>query len=219
MFSFCFRSEKTISFRRFQALLEFARLPRSGNKKELFARCYILVSEKWSNQLYNKIKQIETMRKTFGRNSIFNKNFSQFNETPIAEPKEPSTNLVRFKTIPFINPIKTIDSSEIFVDRRSFSALCFFISDAEIESIRQGSLKVIIRLVSNNKNLQQSDVLPAYFYAQCNVQRNIFAFCLFIFERKLSFRTEPSLITMLFSHLEHLHILLLFLSISPIEFI
>ncbi|CAM4921904.1 unnamed protein product [Rotaria socialis] len=164
-----------------QAILEYARLSRQGNKRELFERCRIVICSKLTPQLINRINQINLARINSTRPlhpllsyPVQSGVRDYRNQNPIVQPPKPpvdhlpAPDLVQNTDLPFFERIRNIDSINIPVDWNSFAPLHFILSDYEINFIHKGFAKVFLRILPTIVSEKQNDVLPPYLFVQLN---------------------------------------------------
>ncbi|CAF2048625.1 unnamed protein product [Rotaria magnacalcarata] len=143
-----------------QAILEYARLSRQGNKRELFERCRIVICSKLTPQLINRINQINLTRINSTRPHyplisypVQSEARDYRNQNSIVQPLKPpvedlpAPDLVQNTDLPFFERIRNIDSINIPVD-------CF--------------AKVFLRISPTIVSEKQNDVLPPYLFVQLN---------------------------------------------------
>lgn len=163
-----------------QALLDYARLSRQGNKRELFQRCKLLVSSYLTPQLAGKIQQINQARVNSSRTLTTSRAFSSqlARSTPIALPSPslpPATDIllpatrVQYVPLPFFDKIRTIECVNVPVDWTKFSPLRFTLTDFDAELLLKGLAKVFLRIGPTLDTERHNDVLPPYLFVQCNV--------------------------------------------------
>ncbi|CAF3081120.1 unnamed protein product [Rotaria sp. Silwood2] len=166
-----------------QALLEYACLSRQGNKRELFQRCKILICSNFTQQLLNKIHQINitrinstkpqrpsvslslssTCRDYHKQNSVILSPNSSIDNLPVP-------NLVQNVQLPFYDKLRTIECINIPVDWNKFSPLRFILTDFDVDFILKGIAKIFLRISPTITSEKQNDVLPPYLFVQCNGQ-------------------------------------------------
>lgn len=169
-------------YKLFQAILEYARLSRQGNKRELFERCRIFICSKLTPQLLNKINQINLARINSTRSHhppisypVQSGVRDYHNQHSIIQPPKPpvehlpAPDLVQNADLPFFNRIRNIDSINIPVDWNSFLPLRFVMNEHEINFIQKGLAKVFLRISPTVVSEKQNDVLPPYLFVQFNV--------------------------------------------------
>ena len=163
-----------------QALLDYARLSRQGNKRELFQRCKLLISSYLTTQLAGKIQQINQARVNSSRAFTSSRTFSsqQVRPAPIALPTPslppatenlPPANRVQYVPLPFFDKIRTIECVNVPVDCTKFSPLRFTLTDFDAELILKSLAKVFLRIAPTLDTERHNDVLPPYLFVQCNV--------------------------------------------------
>lgn len=161
-----------------KALLEFVRLSRQGNKRDLLNRCHGLLMSKWSQQLGHKIDQIHQARMTASRSFSWTRHYPtnvSNNQTVIVPTASttnenlPQANLVQFVHLPFFDAIRNIECVNMPVNRKAFSPLQFHLTDFDIDLIVKGAAKVFLRLAPTIIPQRQNDVIPCYLFVQCNV--------------------------------------------------
>ncbi|CAF1660789.1 unnamed protein product, partial [Adineta ricciae] len=117
---------KTYRVPELQALLEYARLSRQGNKSELFQRCKLLISSNLTPQLLNKINQINLARISSSRPSHSPqappRNFST-QQSVVLTPTSSIDNLplpqqIQYVNLPFYEKIRTIECINMPVDKK-----------------------------------------------------------------------------------------------------
>lgn len=162
-----------------QAVLEFARLPRQGYKRDLLLRCQILVTSKWSPQLGQKIEQIHQAKmnssRTFSWARQYSTNLSTSQTvlvptTSSSDENLPLPNHVQFVHLPFFETIRNIESVNMPVNRKTFNPLHFHLTDFDVDLILKGVAKVFLRLAPTHVPQRQNDVIPCYLFVQCNGQ-------------------------------------------------
>jgi hypothetical protein len=155
-------------------LLDHARLPRGGNKRELFQRCKILLSSNISQQLLNKIHQINLTRINLSRpHHPISRNYPN-QHAIISSPTPPIDilplpNHVQYIHLPFFDKMRTIECINIPVEWNTFPPLRFLLTDYDVEFLLKGLAKVFLRIVPTIIPEKQIDVLPPYLFVQCNV--------------------------------------------------
>jgi len=157
-----------------QALLDHANLPRQGHKRDLFQRCKSLITSNFTQQLANKIQQIENTRPHSSRSHHVSSSSSSRHH-PIVLPKTPPievlplANHIQFINLPFFEKMRTIECSNMPVDWHTFSPIRFLLNETDIDLIRKNSAKIFLRIAPTIVSERHNDVLPPYLFVQCNV--------------------------------------------------
>jgi hypothetical protein len=212
-----------------QALLDYARLPRQGYKRDLLLRCKLLITSKWSPQLATQIQQINLARIHATRPM----SSARQNNSPspiVLCPTESTDNLpmashVQYVHLPFFDVLRTIESTNMSIHQKSTMSLHFVLTDFDVDLLLNGVAKVFLRLAPTLICEKQNDVLPSYLFVQCNVSMTInntssiftVLLCFVLFLLYKTFRIKQSLAITSVKQLEVKHILLPFPLISPIE--
>lgn len=166
-----------IRFFSLQAVLQFARVSRQGCKLELLIRCQIVISTQWSAQLANQIYVVDqarvNSRRSWGRQFVdpsFQHSPMPLSTIPDYDSLPPPTQ-VQYARLPFFDPIRTIACFNVPVSRKHFPSFTFFFTDSDVDLILRGAAKVFLRIAPTvNTSERQNDVLPSYFFLQCNVR-------------------------------------------------
>ena len=168
-----------IRFFSLQAVLQFGRVSRQGCKLELLIRCRILISTQWSGQLANRIYEVDQARVNSRRSWSLVRQFPdpsfQRTSMPLSTIPDydnlPPPTQVQYARLPFFDPIRTIACFNVPVNRKHFPSCTFFFTDSDVDLILRGAAKVFLRIAPTvNISERQNDVLPSYFFLQCNVR-------------------------------------------------
>ena len=160
----------------FQALLDYAKLPRQGTKHDLLHRCRVLIASSFNSQIANKIQQINKTRTRSSRSNRVSSTAVSSRNHPIVLPKTPpneilpQANYVQFIALPFFEKMRTIESTNMPVDWHIFSPLRFALNDTDLDLIRKNIAKVFLRVAPTTIRERHNDVLPPYLFVQCNVK-------------------------------------------------
>lgn len=170
-------------------MLDYANLPRQGQKRDLLQRCKILIGTSFTPQLANKLQQINRTRlRTTRSNHVSSSTSSSTRQCPIVLPKTPpleilpSANQIQFISLPFYDKMRTIESSNMPVDWNTFSPLRFTLNETDIDLIRKNTARVFLRIAPTIIQERHNDVLPPYLFVQCNVNFCFLSLFFFNFE-------------------------------------
>ena len=159
-----------------QAVLHYARVSRQGCKRDLFIRCQLLITSQWSAQLGSRIHEVNQARLNSRRTWTWSRPFPDpsFQHSPMPLPPDdnlPPPTQVQYVRLPFYDPIRTLVCFNVPVNRKHFPSITFFFTDSDVDLILRGAAKVFLRLApTTNTAERQNDVLPSYFFLQCNVR-------------------------------------------------
>ncbi|CAF1290911.1 unnamed protein product [Adineta steineri] len=171
---------KNFRVQELQAVLDYARLPRRGNKTELFQRLKTLITSNLTEQLIKKIDQINLSRINYPRTMPISSSLPNYHNihsnvmisTPVIE-NLPLPQQIQYVQLPFFDKIRTIECINMPIDKKIFAPLRFTLNDYDVDLILKGAAKVFLRIAPTLIHDKQNDVLPPYIFIQCNGQQVI----------------------------------------------